>query len=164
MASAPPVTAIDAMPSPSAVSARRHAWAVLLKAHARLVDRVEAALQEAGLPPLAWYDVLWSLETVGEGRLRMNELAERVVLSKSNLSRLADRLEAAGLIRREPSPGDRRGYYCAITAEGRAMRKTMWPVYRRQIDRLFGRHVTDDEARIVGACLERVAATAREHG
>jgi hypothetical protein len=40
----------------------------------------------------------------------------------------------------------------------------MWPVYRRQIDRLFGRHVTDDEARIVGACLERVAATAREHG
>jgi len=121
-------------------------------------------LQEAALPPLAWYDVLWSLETVVEGRLRMNELAERVVLSKSNLSRLADRLEAAGLIRREPSANDRRGYYCVITEEGRAMRKSMWPVYRREIDRLFGRHVTDDEARIVGACLERVAATVREHG
>jgi DNA-binding MarR family transcriptional regulator len=150
------------MPRPSPVSTRRHAWAVLLKAHARLVDRVEAALQEAGLPPLAWYDVLWSLETVDDGRLRMNELASRVVLSKSNLSRLADRLESAGLIRREPSPGDRRGYYCAITDEGRAMRGKMWPVYRREIDRLFGRHVTEAEARTIGTCLERVAMAARE--
>lgn len=150
------------MRMPSPVSARRHAWSVLLKAHARLVDRVEAALQEAALPPLAWYDILWSLETVDDGRLRMNELASRVVLSKSNLSRLADRLELAGLIRREPSPGDRRGYYCAITDEGRAMRRKMWPVYRRAIDRLFGRHVTEAEARTIGACLERVATAARQ--
>lgn len=149
------------MPPASPAAVRRHAWAVLLKAHARLVDRVESALRAAGLPPLAWYDLLWSLETVAQGRLRMNELGERVVLSKSNLSRLADRLEAAGLIRREPFPGDRRGYYCAITDEGRAMRRRMWPVYRREIDRLFGRHVTEAEARTIGACLERVAAAAR---
>jgi len=150
------------MPVPSPRSAARHAWAALLTVHARLVDRVEAALQDAGLPPLAWYDVLWSLETVDDGRLRMNELAARVVLSKSNVSRLADRMETAGLIRREPFPGDRRGYYCAITDEGRAMRRRMWPVYRRAIDRLFGRHVTEAEARAIGACLERVAMAARE--
>ncbi|MGE5171166.1 MAG: MarR family winged helix-turn-helix transcriptional regulator [Rudaea sp.] len=148
--------------SETAVSLRRHAWAVFLKAHARLTERVETALQRAGLPPLAWYDVLWALETVPEGRLRMNELAERVVVSRSNLSRLADRLEDGGLIRREPCAGDRRGYYCAITDAGRALRGRMWPAYRREIDRLFGRHLGNDEARVIGESLERIAMRARD--
>jgi DNA-binding MarR family transcriptional regulator len=148
------------MTESSSVAARRHAWAMLLKAHARLIERVETALHDAALPPIAWYDVLWSLESVDAGRLRMNELADRVVLSKSNLSRLADRLETAGLIRRERAAGDRRGYYCAITDAGRELRKRMWPVYRREIDRLFGRHVSDAEARTIGECLERVAIAA----
>ena len=148
--------------SETPVSLRRHAWAVFLKAHARLTDRVETALQQAGFPPLAWYDVLWAIETAPEGRLRMSELAERVVVSRSNLSRLADRLEAGGLIRREPCAGDRRGYYCAITDAGRALRGRMWPVYRREIDRLFGRLLGDDEARVIGESLERIAARARD--
>src|SRR5215470_11009274 len=122
-----------------------HAWALLLAAHATLVERIEAALSEAGLPPLAWYDVLWELEKAEGGKLRMHELARRVVLSRSNLTRLADRLEKAGLIAREDSPGDGRGYHCVVTRAGLAMRKKMWPVYRAEIERLFSAHVTSEE-------------------
>jgi DNA-binding MarR family transcriptional regulator len=144
------------------LAAQRHAWAVFLAAHARLIERVEAALQAAGLPALAWYDVLWALENGPDDKLRMHELAERIVLSRSNLSRLADRLEKAGLIRREACDADRRGAYCAITEKGREMRKRMWPVYRAEIDRLFARHLTDAQARVIGDCLGRIAARAQE--
>lgn len=144
------------------LASQRHAWAVFLLAHARLIERVEAALQAAGLPALAWYDVLWALENGPEGKLRMHELAERIVLSRSNLSRLADRLEKAGLIRREACDADRRGAYCALSDKGREMRKTMWPVYRAEIDRLFGRYLTDAQARIIGDCLERIATSVSE--
>jgi DNA-binding MarR family transcriptional regulator len=138
-----------------------HAWAVLLAAHATLVERIEAALVEAQLPPLGWYDVLWELEKAEGGKLRMHELARRIVLSRSNLTRLADRLETAKLIEREDTPHDRRGYHCVITRAGLAMRKTMWPVYRAEIERLFSRHVTVEEARVIGEALARTVKAAR---
>src|SRR5258706_479235 len=132
-----------------------HAWAVLLTAHGTLVEKIEAALAEAGLPPLSWYDVLWELEKAPEGKLRMHELARRVVLSRSNLTRLADRLERARLIERADTARDRRGYDCVITRAGLAMRKKMWPAYKAQIERLFSRHVTVEEARVIGDALAR---------
>jgi DNA-binding MarR family transcriptional regulator len=139
-----------------------HAWAVLLAAHATLVEKIEAAISKAGLPPLAWYDVLWELEKAEDGKLRMHELARRVVLSRSNLTRLADRLEHAKLIAREDTPHDRRGYHCVITAAGLTMRKKMWPVYKAEIERLFSQHVTVEEARVIGDALGRAVNTARE--
>jgi DNA-binding MarR family transcriptional regulator len=139
---------------------KAHAWAVLLTAHATLIERMEAALAVAGLPSLDWYDVLWELEK-GEGRLRMHDLARRVVLSRSNLSRLADRLEGAGLVAREDSAEDGRGYELVLTRAGRAMRKKMWPVYEAEIERAFSRHVTVDEARAIGEALGRAAKAVR---
>jgi len=141
--------------------AKGHAWAMLLTAHATLVEKIEAALAEAGLPPLSWYDVLWELEKAPEGKLRMHELARRVVLSRSNLTRLADRLERARLIERADTARDRRGYDCVITRAGLAMRKKMWPAYKAQIERLFSRHVTVEEARVIGDALARAAKAAR---
>lgn len=141
-----------------------HAWAVLLTAHATLVERIEAALAAAKLPPLAWYDALWELEKAEGGKLRMHELARRVVLSRSNLTRLADRLEDARLVAREDTPHDRRGYHCVITPAGLAMRKKMWPVYKAEIERLFSRHITLEEARTIGDALARAVKAAREPG
>jgi len=140
----------------------RHAWAVFLTAHAVLVDAVEARLAKAGLPPLAWYDLLWALERAGDGRQRMHELADLVVLSRSNLTRLVDRLEKARLVRRVRSEDDRRGAYAEITAEGRKLRRKMWPVYAVAIDELFGVHLTKAEAESVGRALRKVLAAARE--
>jgi len=135
-----------------------HAWAVLLTAHATLIGRIEAALAAAGLPALDWYDVLWELEKA-DGRLRMHDLARRVVLSRSNLTRLADRLEDAGLVARQDSAEDGRGYDLVLTRAGRAMRRKMWPVYEAEIERVFSRHVTVEEARAIGEALGRAIAS-----
>lgn len=140
---------------------KSHAWALLLAAHATLVERLEAALALAELPPLAWYDVLWELEKA-EGMLRMHDLACRVVLSRSNLSRLADRLEIAGLIEREDCPEDGRGYNVVLTRAGRAMRKKMWSKYEQEIERVFSRHITTDEARVIGEALARTVKAVRD--
>jgi DNA-binding MarR family transcriptional regulator len=141
---------------------KAHAWAVLLSAHATLVEKIEIALSKAKLPPLAWYDVLWELEKAEGGKLRMHELARRVVLSRSNLTRLADRLEHARLIERADTPHDRRGYDCVVTPAGLAMRKKMWPAYKAEIERLFSGHVSTEEARVIGDALGRAVKAARE--
>jgi DNA-binding MarR family transcriptional regulator len=142
---------------------KSHAWAVLLTAHATLIEKIGSALSEAGLPPLDWYDMLWELEKAEGGKLRMHELARRIALSRSNLTRLADRLEDARLIEREDTPHDRRGYHCVITRAGLAMRRKMWPVYKAEIERLFSRHITVEEARTIGDALARAAKAAREN-
>jgi DNA-binding MarR family transcriptional regulator len=116
-------------------------WSLFLRTHAVLVEKIEARLKEEGLPALSWYDVLWALESAPRRRLRMHELARGVVLSRSNLTRLVDRLEEAGLARRESSEDDGRGAHAAITAKGLAMRKKMWPTYRACIEDLFNRRI-----------------------
>jgi DNA-binding MarR family transcriptional regulator len=114
------------------------AWRAFLNAHAAVIERVEQALSASGLPPLSWYDALWPLYRAPGRELRMGELAAQVVtISRSGLTRLVDRLEAAGLVRRSPSPGDRRGTVVAITREGSALIKRMWPVYGAEIRRSF---------------------------
>jgi len=136
-------------------------WPLFLTAHAVLVERIESRLAQAGLPPLAWYDVLWGLERAPDQRLRMSELAEKVVLSRSNLTRLVDRLEDAGLVERERSEEDRRGAYAVLTESGRAVRRSMWPVYAQGIKELFESQLGDEEAAAMGAMLRRLLAAAR---
>src|SRR5262249_52127283 len=77
------------------------AWRGVLNTHAAVVGAVEEALAEAGLPPLAWYDVLWAIRRVPGRRIRMAELASSLTVSRGGLTKLADRLEDAGLISRE---------------------------------------------------------------
>ena len=140
---------------------RAAAWRALITSNALVLEKIERALAEAGLPPLGWYDVLLELSGVPDGRLRMHELARAVVLSRSGLTRLVDRLEGAGLLCREPDPDDRRGSFASITANGRQMLRRMWPVYAAGIAGHFGEHLTDEEARVVAGALGRVAGAAR---
>jgi DNA-binding MarR family transcriptional regulator len=113
------------------------AWRELLNAHARITGAVEAALGEASLPPLAWYDVLWPLYRAPGRRLRAGALAGEVTLSRTGLTRLVDRIEHSGLLRREPAPEDRRGSYVVLTPAGAAMLRRMWPVYEQVLDEAF---------------------------
>jgi len=117
------------------------AWRALLNAHARVTGHIEAALAEAGLPPLSWYDVLWPLHRASGRRLRVGALAEQVTLSRTGLTRLLDRVERDGLIRREPAPEDRRGSYVVITAAGSAVLRKMWPVYELALEDTFAARV-----------------------
>jgi DNA-binding MarR family transcriptional regulator len=123
------------------------------------IEGIERRLVEAGLPPLGWYDVLLELSVAPGRRLRMHELASAVVLSRSGLTRLVDRLERAGLLRREPTPEDRRGSFAVLTEEGKEMRRRMWPVYAKGIAEHFGGHLSDDEVRVLTGALKRVSAT-----
>ncbi len=138
------------------------AWPVLLATYAVLIGEMERRLKQAGLPELAWYDVLWALERAPKRRLRMHEMADAAVISRSNLTRLVDRLEADGLVVRERSSDDRRGSFAVLTASGRHMRKRMWEVYAVAIDELFDRHLSDAERSSLRSTLLRVLAAARK--
>ena len=136
-------------------------WPLLLTAHAVLTAEMERRLAEADLPPLAWYDVLWALERAPRHRLRMHELADFVVLTRSNLTRLVDRLESAGLLKREPDPEDRRGAFAVLSEEGVALRKKMWPHYSAAIAQLYDAHLTEEEQRVLGIALRKLLDAAR---
>src|SRR6202521_2841664 len=136
------------------------AWRAFLKAHALLVDRIDHDLVAARQLPLSWYDVLIELYEAPERRLRMHELAERVVLSRSGLTRLVDRLEAEGFLTRDRCGTDRRGAYAVITEEGIAALRRAWPVYAQGISKYFAQWLTPEEAQVLGSALERVVEAA----
>ena len=135
---------------------RQRAWARFVTAQAMLLEQIEAAFAEADLPPLAWYDVLWILENADQGRLRMHDLARKAVVSRSNVTRLTDRMEKAGLVARSDCPLDGRGTVCELTPKGRALRAKMWPVYKKQIDTLFGKHLDAREADLISTAFDRI--------
>lgn len=141
---------------------KSRAWGLFLFTHTVLLERIEAGLSAANLPPLAWYDVLWELEKAADGRLRMHELAERIVLPRYNLTRLADRLEEAAVLQRQECLDDRRGYFLVITPAGKDLRRTMWAIYAAQIDALFARHLTLAQARELVEILTAMARAAKE--
>jgi DNA-binding MarR family transcriptional regulator len=132
------------------------AWEAFVFAHAAAVGQIERELAREDVVSLTWYDVLVALVHAPDQRLRLNELADRVVLSRSGLSRLLDRIEKGGLIRREPAPGDRRGAFAVLTDEGAQAQRKAWPYYASGIARHFSQHLTDDEKRILANALRRV--------
>jgi len=135
------------------------AWRAFLTAHAHVTRRISRELMADGLPDLSWYDLLWALYRAPGRRLRVNELAREVVLSPTAMSRFVDRAEAAGYVAREPDPADRRALQVAITADGEAMLRKMWPVYRRGIAEHFAAHL-GAAPEDVEAMLRRIADSA----
>ena len=138
------------------------AWRAFLNAHALATKRINRDLAEAGLPDLTWYDVLWTLHRADGRRLRIRELADAVVLSSTGMTRFVDRLEAAGLVRREAVPGDRRGAYAVITREGIDLLRKMWPIYARGIATCFEPAVR--ESADLRTALDAVASAAQSSG
>ncbi len=132
------------------------AWRLFLTASAKLVDKIDAKLRAADQIPLNWYDVLIELHEAPGKRLRMSELADRVLLTRSGLTRLVDRLEKAGYITRELDPEDRRGFYAVITPDGVGAMRTAWPVYRAGIDEGFAQHLDEAEAEILAKAFQRM--------
>jgi DNA-binding MarR family transcriptional regulator len=137
-------------------------WRSFLEAHAAIGRQIDRQLEAAGLPPLTWYDVVWALYEAPGRRLRMGDLAGAVLLSRTGLTRLVDRIEAAGHLRRDPVPGDRRGTFVVLTPSGVRLLRRMWPVYERCIATLFVTPLAEDHT-MVGAAMERAAAAAGDY-
>lgn len=132
------------------------AWRLFLTANAKIITQIDHDLAAAGCIPLHWYDVLIELVEAPAQRLRMSDLAARVLLTRSGLSRLVDRLEKEGYLIRELDPEDRRGFYAIITAAGIQAMKQAWPVYAAGITRLFSQYLNEDEARVLEAAFTRM--------
>jgi DNA-binding MarR family transcriptional regulator len=131
-------------------------WRTFLRAHASTLRDLEHELAaEAGMP-LGWYDVLLQLAEAPGHRLRMAELADRVLLSRSGLTRLIDRLQAEDLVRREPSPDDARGTFTVLTDEGMRRLRRAAPVHLAGVQERWLAHFSDEELRELGALLGRV--------
>lgn len=132
-------------------------WRTFLTAQARAVARIESDLQQHDLIPLEWYDLLVAIQLAPDHRLRMMDVAKRLLLTRSNSTRLVDRLESAGLIERERLDGDRRGMAAVLTPAGRDAIRRAWPVYAQGIRRYFISRLSTEERRTVAAALVKVA-------
>jgi DNA-binding MarR family transcriptional regulator len=137
------------------------AWARLVRTQPVLLERVEADLKQAGLPPLRWYDVLLELHRAGSKGLRQFEIGTAVLLSKYNVSRLLDRLEKEKLLQRYVCEEDGRGARVQITAAGRDLVKLMWPVYAAAITENFARYFSKTELKQLAMLLARLPGVAR---
>jgi DNA-binding MarR family transcriptional regulator len=138
------------------------AWRKFLTAHVMLLEQIELDLAQAKLPSLSWYDVLFALSEAPEHKLRLHELAQAVLLSRSNLTRLVDRLEVAGLIQREQCSNDRRGAFAVITQEGHAMLDRMWSVYGQGIENYFADYLDVSEAKVLIKIFDRMTNAINE--
>src|SRR5437870_9401955 len=112
------------------------AWDSFLRAHATLVRRLEVDLAEATGLALADFDVLAQLARAG-GELRMTELADRALISRSGMTRRVARLVEEGLVRRASSDADARGVVVALTDAGVARLTETAPVHLRGVSETF---------------------------
>lgn len=133
------------------------AWRSFLRAHARVTRVLDAELQAECDLPLGSYEVLLHLNDAPGRRMRMTVLADRVLLSRSGLTRLVDRMEREGMIRRESCPQDLRGTNAVLTDEGYSRLVAAAPVHLRGVREHMVELLTPEETVMLATALGRVA-------
>jgi DNA-binding MarR family transcriptional regulator len=134
------------------------AWGALLQVHAAVVPVLDQKLTaEAGMP-LRFYDVLLELASAPGRKLRMSDLADRVVLSRTRVSRLVDEMASEGLLVREQNPADGRSAYAALTELGLRRYRQAAPKYLAGIEEHFAQQLGDRELEELASALQRVLA------
>ncbi len=133
-------------------------WRTMLRAQAKISRRLQADLLADHDLALGSYDVLLHLGEAEDGRLRMNDLADRVLLSRSGLTRLVDRLQREGLVCRESCSSDARGLFAVLTPSGRARLSEATPTYQRGVREYVLSRLDEHDLRVFGAILNRLTA------
>lgn len=132
------------------------AWRGMLRAQAALLHDMDAELTATHGLALRSYDVLLYLEDAPRRRLRMSDLSRSVLLSASGVSRLVDRLERDGLVRREPCSADGRGYWAVLTTRGESTFREARGTHLAGVRRLFLRHFAGDDLTRLADYWERL--------
>lgn len=132
------------------------AWRGFLRAHTALTRELDAELAAAHGLPLSSYEVLLFLAEAPGGRMRMSELAESVLLSRSGLTRLVDRLARDGAIERIPCSEDARGWFAALTPKGRQAFEEARHTHLDGVRRLFVASFSESELAALGDCFDRL--------
>jgi DNA-binding MarR family transcriptional regulator len=139
------------------------AWSALLRIHAALVPAIDAELTSQTGTPLGWYDVMLELYNAPDRRMRMTELGQAAVLSRSRVSRVVDELERNGYLTRVPNPDDRRSSYAALSAQGRAAFRKAAPIYLAAIRSRMAAVLPAPDTKVLRelleGALERLAET-----
>ncbi len=135
---------------------RLEGWRSFLTAYALVARRLDDELRvEQGIS-LPEYDALLQLAIAPAGTLRMNQLAERVLLSRSGVTRLVDRLVADGLVTRASCPSDARGAMAVLSERGRAILRSASQTHMRGVDRYFLSALTDTQLEVLRTILDAV--------
>ena len=132
------------------------AWKAVLRVQARMVGELENRTERAGVVPPTWLDLLLKLSHAPGKRVRMSDLAEWTVLSRGGVTRLVTRIEADGLLRREPVEEDGRGAFAVLTRAGIEALKRAEPVYRQVLAECFAAHLTAEQANDTAAALHAI--------
>ncbi len=132
----------------------QRAWIALGRVSQSVQEVVSGALKQAGLPDLQWYTVLWELERAGKPT-RPRDLAIPLFILPYQLSRLVDRMEKDGLVKRIACPEDKRGHLLELTTRGLQLRKEMWAVYAPAMDEAMKR-ISDPEALELARLLNKL--------
>ena len=132
------------------------AWRSFLYAYSEVVPRLDRELVSAQGLSLNQFEVLTRLRRGGKRGLRMSDLASRVVLSPSGVTRAVDQLERKGLVERCVFEGDKRGYLATLTAEGRAVLRKATGVHVRGVREHFLDHMSRPDLEHLAAALEAV--------
>lgn len=140
------------------------AWGALTRTHAAVAQRLQDALAQAGFPPLPWYEVLETLAEAPQGRLRMGDLAEALVMTRGGLTKLVDRLVKAGLLERTYCETDRRVSYATLCPAGRELLEEMRPVLTAELEVAFAAKLSAAQAAQLRETLELVRASACGQG
>jgi DNA-binding MarR family transcriptional regulator len=151
-------------PSVSLGDRELSAWRGMLRAHASLTKALDAELEVAHGLPLSSYEVLMYLHHAEGERMRMRDLAASVILSRSGLTRLVDRLEREGLLCRESCPSDARGAYAKLTAAGAAKVREARATHLAGVRSLFLDRVSAEEQELLARVWERLAPGATGAG
>lgn len=133
------------------------AWRSFLRAHAKVTRVLDAELSAECDLPLGSYEVLLHLNEAPDRRVRMTELADRVLLSRSGLTRLVDRLEKEGLIQRQSCPSDLRGTNAVLTDAGYERLRSAAPIHLRGVREHMVDLLTPEEIAVLATALGRIA-------
>jgi DNA-binding MarR family transcriptional regulator len=143
-------------PSPE----RLRCWRLFFESALALLDVLDTELQQAAGIPQRWYDVLVHLEESPEG-IPMNELADQILYSKSGFTRVVDRMEDAGLVRRVRPPNDRRTILVVLTEKGTETMEHARTHHRDGIERHFSQHLTQADVTALTRALDKISTHAR---
>jgi DNA-binding MarR family transcriptional regulator len=134
-------------------------WQDFLRSHAQVSSCIESDLQDRVGFPLTWYDVLFHLSEAPKSKLRLQDLADKLLFSRSGLTRLIDRIEQAGFVVREPDPHDRRGVSAVLTTAGRKALRRAAPTHTKGVDRYFLGALTGADKKALQALFAKIIAS-----
>ncbi len=131
-------------------------WERTLTMVSKLLREFDHEMQKDSGISIIWYDVLLHLYIAPEKKMRMQVLSDSLILTRTGATRLVDRIEKAGLVRREAVPEDRRGYYAILSEEGERVLRLAQKAHRRDIRKHFGAHLSKDEQQTLYELVTRV--------